>query len=113
MQIQLGGRCENIKNEEMGVGTQKRNGREGGKGCEKKGTFSIGRVKQAAMTAARRRRRRVILRAEDQEKAMVNLRRQGLHSSSSSFKSGEGCFNRALNPPRFARVVEFPFFFNF
>ncbi|XP_050884475.1 uncharacterized protein LOC127087601 isoform X2 [Lathyrus oleraceus] len=39
---------------------------------------------------------------------MVILRRQGLQSSWSSFKSREGCFNeeRALNPPRFARVSE-------
>jgi len=66
-------------------------------------------VKQATTTAIRRRRRRVILKAEAQEKAMVNLRRQGRHSSSSSFKSREGCFNeeRALNPPRFARFEIF------
>jgi hypothetical protein len=66
-------------------------------------------VKQATITAARRRRRSVILKAEAQEKAMVILRRQGLHSSSSSFKSREGCFNeeRALNPSRFARFEIF------
>ena len=72
----------------------------------------MGRVKQAATTAARRRRKRVILRAEAQENAMVISlrRRQGLlHSSSSSFRSEQACFNeeRALNPPRFARFGAF------
>ncbi|OVA02969.1 hypothetical protein BVC80_8755g16 [Macleaya cordata] len=52
--------------------------------------------------AAKRRRKRVILRTEAQVTAMEILRRQGLHSSSSS--SGPiACFNEdlALNPPRF------------
>jgi len=59
------------------------------------------------MTAARRRSRMVILRAEAQEKDMVKRRRQGLHSSSSSCKSGEACLeeDRALNPTRFARFI--------
>ncbi|KAL5150831.1 hypothetical protein HKD37_13G037377 [Glycine soja] len=67
------------------------------------------------MTAARRRRRMVILRAEAQDKDMVNLRRQGLHSSSSSCKWGEACFDadRALNPTRFARFEALSFLFPF
>nr|ACU19061.1 unknown [Glycine max]ACU19064.1 unknown [Glycine max] len=74
----------------------------------------MGRVKHATMTAARRRRRMVILRVEDQEKDIINLRRQGLHSSSSSCKSGEACFDedRALNPTRFARF-DFILFLSF
>jgi len=53
----------------------------------------------------------VILRAEAQEKDMVKRRRQGLHSSSSSCKSGEACLeeDRALNPTRFARFIRLIF----
>lgn len=51
---------------------------------EKNCTFSMGKVKQAVTTAARRRKRSVILSAEPHVNAMKSLRRQGLHSSSST-----------------------------
>lgn len=74
---------------------------------KKNETFSTGRVKQAVAMAARRRRRKVNLRREDQWKAIDNLLRQGLHSSS-SWSSGVACFNdkRGLNPPKLARFSQ-------
>lgn len=56
----------------------------------KKGTFSIGRVKQAATTAATRRSRRVILRTETHVKNMFNLRIRGVFK----LKSGVTCLLR-------------------
>ena len=69
----------------------------------------MGKVKQAVTTAAKRSKIRVILSAEPHVNAMKSLRRQGLHSSSSTLQSEIACFSdkRALNPPRFARFFTF------
>lgn len=78
-------------------------------------TFSMGRVKQATVTAATRTRRRAILRADPHVNAIEMQWLQGLHPSTStpvardlsSPPSGSTSSSlrdkRALNPPKFAR----------
>lgn len=71
---------------------------------EENQTFSTGRVMKAVAMAAKRMRSRAIRKTDPHERAIDNLRRQGLQSSSSS-NPAISCFKdeRALSPAMFAR----------